>query len=52
MEHGAEPDRRPRRASYYLYPWQIRHIQRLARETGRPPSEVLREVLTRALGEG
>jgi hypothetical protein len=38
-----------KRADYYLYTWQIREVQRIARETKTPPSEVVRQLLTRAL---
>ncbi|MCY0898667.1 MAG: hypothetical protein OWU33_06960 [Firmicutes bacterium] len=38
-----------RRADYYLYTWQIRAVQRIARETKMPPSEVVRSLLEEAL---
>jgi hypothetical protein len=37
------------KADYYLFHWQVRAIQRLAREHGRSPSAEVRELLTRAL---
>jgi len=45
--------RRPkdqRRADYFLYTWQIRAIRRLAEERHEPPSQVVRELLSQALG--
>lgn len=39
-----------RRADYILYIWQIRAIRALARERGRTPSAVVRELLAVALG--
>ncbi|AEJ39029.1 hypothetical protein TPY_0834 [Sulfobacillus acidophilus TPY] len=38
-----------KRADYYLYTWQIREVQRIARETKTPPSEVVRQLLAQAL---
>ena len=38
-----------KRADYVLYTWQIRAIQRIARATQRPSSEVMRELLEQAL---
>lgn len=38
-----------KRADYYLYTWQIRAVQRISRETNQPPSEVLRNLLAKAL---
>jgi hypothetical protein len=43
MPHGF------RRADYWLHPWQIRAIQRLAESTHSTPSAVVRELLTSAL---
>ncbi|MGC8487908.1 MAG: hypothetical protein ACP5QO_06765 [Clostridia bacterium] len=43
MPHGF------RRADYWLYPWQIRAIQRLAESAHSTPSAVVRELLTSAL---
>jgi hypothetical protein len=40
------------RAEYYLFAWQVREIQRLARQSGRHPSEVVRQLLTQALASG
>lgn len=40
-----------KRADYYLYTWQIRAVQRIARETKTPPSEVVRVLLQEALSE-
>lgn len=37
------------RAEYYLFAWQVREIQRLARQSGRHPSEVVRQLLAEAL---
>jgi hypothetical protein len=37
------------RAEYYLFAWQVREIQRLARQSGRHPSEVVRQLLAAAL---
>ena len=39
-----------KRADYYLYTWQIKEVQRISRETRKPPSEVLRDLLSEALG--
>lgn len=44
-----EPNQK--RADYYLYTWQIRAVQRISRETHRPPSEVMRTLLAEALGK-
>lgn len=41
-----------KKAEYYLYSWQISELRRISRETRRPPSEVLRSVLSEALGPG
>ncbi len=38
-----------RRADYFLYTWQIYAIRRLAAETHRQPSEVVRDLLNQAL---
>ena len=38
-----------RRADYFLYTWQIHAIRRLAAETQRHPSEVVRDLLNEAL---
>jgi hypothetical protein len=38
-----------KRADYYLYIWQIREVQKLSRELQRPPSEVMRLLLSEAL---
>ncbi len=43
MPHGL------RRADYWLYPWQIRAIQRLAERDHTTPSAALRDLLTAAL---
>jgi hypothetical protein len=43
MPHGF------RRADYWIHPWQIRAIQRLAEERHSTPSAVVRELLTEAL---
>lgn len=52
---GRKPMKSPvkdqKRADYYLYTWQIREVQRISRETRTPPSEVMRELLSRALEE-
>lgn len=40
-----------RRADYYLYTWQIRAVQKLAREKKMPPSEVVRSLLQEALAQ-
>jgi hypothetical protein len=40
-----------KRADYYLYTWQIRAVQRIARETKIPPSEVVRTLLKEALSQ-
>lgn len=40
-----------KRADYYLYTWQIREVQKLSRELQRPPSEVMRLLLSEALTE-
>jgi hypothetical protein len=45
MPHGF------RRADYWLHPWQIRAIQRLAEDLGSTPSAVVRDLLTQALPE-
>jgi hypothetical protein len=45
------PVKDQKRADYYLYTWQIREVQRISRETHTPPSEVMRELLSRALEE-
>ena len=39
-----------KKAEYYLYRWQIAELRRISRETRRPPSAVLRDVLSDALG--
>lgn len=44
------PDQK--RAEYYLYTWQINELRRISRETQTPPSAVLRQVLSAALGPG
>ncbi len=41
-----------KRAEYYLYAWQIAEVRRISRETRRPPSEVLRDLLSQALRPG
>ncbi|MDA8193970.1 MAG: hypothetical protein M0Z53_08235 [Thermaerobacter sp.] len=46
MKSDAEQQKR---ADYYLYTWQIRAVQRISRETHRPPSEVMRTLLAEAL---
>jgi hypothetical protein len=38
-----------KRADYYLYTWQIKAVQKIARETNIPPSEVVRSLLKEAL---
>jgi hypothetical protein len=38
-----------KKAEYYLFNWQINELRRISRETRRPPSEVLRSVLSEAL---
>ncbi len=38
-----------KRADYYLYTWQIRAVQKIARDTKVPPSEVVRSLLNEAL---
>jgi len=43
MPHGF------RRADYWLHPWQIRAIQRLAAGSHTTPSAVVRDLLTQAL---
>lgn len=43
MPHGF------RRADYWLLPWQIRAIQRLAESTHSTPSAVVRDLLSTAL---
>ncbi len=43
---------RQKRAEYYLYAWQIAEVRRISRETRRPPSEVLRNLLSQALQSG
>ncbi len=40
-----------KRADYYLYTWQIREVQKLSRELHRPPSEIMRTLLTEALAK-
>jgi hypothetical protein len=40
-----------KRADYYLYTWQIRAVQKIARETKMPPSEVVRSLLKEALSQ-
>jgi hypothetical protein len=40
-----------RRADYFLYTWQIHAIRRLAAETQKPPSAVVRDLLNQALAE-
>ncbi len=40
-----------KRADYYLYTWQIREVQKLSRELRRPPSEIMRSLLTEALNK-
>ncbi|MCY0879226.1 MAG: hypothetical protein OWU84_09830 [Firmicutes bacterium] len=40
-----------RRADYYLYTWQIRAVQKIARESKMPPSEVVRSLLEEALAQ-
>ncbi len=40
-----------KRADYYLYTWQIRAVQKIARETKIPPSEVVRSLLNEALSQ-
>lgn len=39
----------PKRADYFLYKRQIRAIQQISRETHRPSSEVMRELLDEVL---
>jgi hypothetical protein len=41
-----------KKAEYYLYNWQVAELRRISRETRRPPSEVLRTVLSEALKPG
>lgn len=44
------PQHRPyRRADYWLYPWQIHAIQRIAHERQQTPSAIVRDLLTAAL---
>ena len=40
-----------KRADYYLYTWQIRAVQKIARENKVPPSEVVRSLLNEALSQ-
>ncbi|MBX5467584.1 MAG: hypothetical protein K6U14_08880 [Firmicutes bacterium] len=37
------------RAEYYLFAWQVREVQRLARQSGLHPSQVMRQLLTQVL---
>lgn len=45
----AKRPKNQRRADYFLYTWQIYAIRRLAAETQRHPSEVVRDLLNQAL---
>ena len=45
----AKRPKNQRRADYFLYTWQIHAIRRLAAETQRHPSEVVRDLLNEAL---